>query len=137
MTAAFDLYRQLSALGVTVWRDAERLRYRAPANTLTAEHLAAMRDHKAELLALLAANDNEPETAPSRAFLHFRFVEGGGGTVVDPDGLLSAVESLHAVYGSRLDLRDLLATVQHTPNPESQPAADLVCRLLSNTRGNQ
>ena len=38
----------------------------------------------------------------------FKFKTGGGGTVIDPDCVLSAIEALEETYGDRLDWDDLL-----------------------------
>ena len=38
----------------------------------------------------------------------FKLQTGGGGTVIDPDGPVSAVQALHETYGDRLDWDDLL-----------------------------
>lgn len=39
--------------------------------------------------------------------IQFKFIGGGGGTVIDPDGALSAIEALQETYGDRLDWDDL------------------------------
>lgn len=57
MSAAEDLLHDLAAHGVTVWQDAGHIRYRAPAGVVTPETMAALKQHKSELMALLAAND--------------------------------------------------------------------------------
>lgn len=38
----------------------------------------------------------------------FRLIGGGGGTVIDPDGPVSAVQALYETYGDRMDWDDLL-----------------------------
>jgi len=50
---ARELLAELQALGVTLWVEQERLRYRAPKGVLDPDRLDAMRRHKAELLTLL------------------------------------------------------------------------------------
>lgn len=57
MSAAEDLLHDLAEHGVAVWQEAGQLRYRAPAGAMTPVTMAAMKQHKPELLALLAAND--------------------------------------------------------------------------------
>lgn len=57
MSAAEDLLHDLAEHGVTVWQEAGQLRYRAPAGAMTPATMTAMKQHKPELLALLAAND--------------------------------------------------------------------------------
>ena len=57
MSAAEDLLHDLAEHGVTLWQEAGQLRYRAPAGAMTPATMAAMKQHKPELLALLAAND--------------------------------------------------------------------------------
>ena len=52
MTATAIL-TDLSARGVLIWAEADRLKFDAPSGTLTDVDRAALREHKAELLALL------------------------------------------------------------------------------------
>nr|UYH37511.1 amino acid adenylation domain-containing protein [Myxococcaceae bacterium MCy9487] len=47
------LLRDLSAQGVELWAEGDRLRYRAPGNILTPAILADLKNHKAELLQLI------------------------------------------------------------------------------------
>lgn len=61
MSAAENLLHNLAEHGVTVWQEAGQLRYRAPAGVMTPSLLASVRQHKPELLALLAANDGDVE----------------------------------------------------------------------------
>lgn len=62
MSAAEDLLHDLVEHGVTVWQEAGQLRYRAPAGAMTPTMLTDIRQHKPELLALLAANDGPKVT---------------------------------------------------------------------------
>ena len=52
MTAA-EVVRTLAAAGVELWREGDRLRFRAPSGALTAELRAMVGDHRAELLAFV------------------------------------------------------------------------------------
>lgn len=62
----------------------------------------------------------------------FKFKTGGGGTVIDPDGVLSAIEALHETYGDRLDWHDLLeafeerAGIAEFDGNETRQAAELI-----------
>ena len=40
--------------------------------------------------------------------VQFQLVGGGGGTIIDTGGPVSAVQALHETYGDRLDWADLL-----------------------------
>lgn len=62
MSAAEDLLHDLAEYGVTVWQEAGQLCYRAPAGAMTPELLINVRQHKPELLVLLAANDHKIAT---------------------------------------------------------------------------
>ncbi|MDR3429988.1 hypothetical protein [Silvimonas sp.] len=61
-----------------------------------------LRQHKAEVIDILVHQ-------PVRAVLPYALHGGGGGQIIDPDGLLSAVTELHQRYGKRLDLEHLAA----------------------------
>ena len=43
---------------------------------------------------------------------NYRLSNGTGGTVIDNDGALSAVECLRETYGDRLDWKDLLESFE-------------------------
>ena len=59
MTAS-ELVDELKRDGVALWIDGGQLRYRAPQGALTAERLAVLRQHREDLLALLAAGAARP-----------------------------------------------------------------------------
>lgn len=59
---AAELLRDLSAQGVQLWAEGDRLRYRAPQGVLTAGRLEQLRRHKADLLTLLG--DSSSDAAP-------------------------------------------------------------------------
>ena len=48
-----DFVARLSALGVALWLEGEKLRYRAPAGVLTPEALERLKANKDEVVALL------------------------------------------------------------------------------------
>ena len=50
---AAELVRRMAAAGIELWREGDRLRFRAPSGALTAELRAAVGEHRAELLALV------------------------------------------------------------------------------------
>ncbi|ACB75253.1 non-ribosomal peptide synthetase [Opitutus terrae] len=59
------LLEELARLRVELWvEDGTRLRYRAPVGALTPEYLARLKQHKAEIIAALAAHASEPERIP-------------------------------------------------------------------------
>ena len=60
MTAR-ELLAALRAQDVTLWAEADKLRYRAPSGTLTAELREALSAHKPELLRLLAGEEHEAD----------------------------------------------------------------------------
>lgn len=64
MSAAQDLLHDLNEHGVIVWHEAGQLRYKAPAGAVTPTLLATIRQHKPDLLALLAANDSSSAVFP-------------------------------------------------------------------------
>jgi len=57
MSHAAPLLRELVIKGVRLWRDGDKLRFRAPSSVITPEVLAQMREHKGALLALLRAHE--------------------------------------------------------------------------------
>jgi hypothetical protein len=63
VTAVVELVATLQARGVMLRPDGDRLHVR-PVEALTPEELAALREHKADVLALLAA----PPSSPPRYF---------------------------------------------------------------------
>ena len=60
MSTAHDLFRALAEHGVIVWEEGGQLRYKAPCGVMTPDLLAILRAQKAELIGLLAANDDSP-----------------------------------------------------------------------------
>ena len=73
----------------------------------------------------IAANDPPPRQS---AGLHFRLLAGGGGSMIDPDGVGSAVRDLQSRYGKRLDWQDL-ARGLHQSAPDDVDALALVDAL--------
>ncbi|MFI1190981.1 amino acid adenylation domain-containing protein [Streptomyces californicus] len=57
-----ELLDEFRGAGVHLWRDGDRLRFRAPRGAMTDERLALLRRHKAELLAVVA-DGVEPDRA--------------------------------------------------------------------------
>jgi TubC N-terminal docking domain len=53
--AVAALLSEFHRRGIVLREEGDQLRYRAPAGTLTSEDIATLRQHKAELLAMLAA----------------------------------------------------------------------------------
>lgn len=62
-----------------------------------------------------------------RAVVRFKLHDGGGGQVIDPDGLQSAVADLVGRFGARLDGADLLDWladyVRHDPTASTDEAS--------------
>ena len=55
--SAAALLADLTAVGITLRVEGQALRFRAPAGTMTAARLAELREHKAEIVRLLADPD--------------------------------------------------------------------------------
>lgn len=64
MTAVTDLVGELRGVGVQLWSEEGELRFRAPAGVLTEGHRSALRRHKSEVLAQLAADDGVVTVVP-------------------------------------------------------------------------
>ncbi|MBN3728378.1 TubC N-terminal docking domain-related protein, partial [Burkholderia sp. Ac-20379] len=62
-----SLIAELDALGVLLWTEAGELRFRAPAGALTEARKAALREHKAALVAHLAQAETQPAAADPAA----------------------------------------------------------------------
>ena len=65
MGAAANLLSELAAVGVSLWVDGDRLRYRTSSGSLSPAHRERLATHKPELMALLVA----PVTLPEHAAL--------------------------------------------------------------------
>lgn len=63
MSAAHDLYRELSTLGVMIWQDGGQVRYRAPAGAVSPDLIDRLKAHKPDLLAMLAHPKVTPRSA--------------------------------------------------------------------------
>ncbi|GIH03444.1 hypothetical protein Rhe02_15110 [Rhizocola hellebori] len=101
-----QLLRELGGLRVRLHADGGRLRCVGPAGVLTPELLGRVRRRRAELLRMLSANPDEPETgelsyAQERIWLHQRLdPEGSAYNIpldVDLTGSLSAEALRHAL----------------------------------------
>lgn len=66
------------------------------------EFINDLRQHKTEVIDILVG-------LPVRAVLPYTLHGRTGGQIIDPDGLLSAVNELHERYGKRLNLEGLEA----------------------------
>ena len=64
--------------------------------------------------------------------VQFQLVGGGGGTIINTDGPVSAVQSLQETFGDRLDWDDLLeafeerAAIAEFEGNETRQAAELI-----------
>jgi len=68
------------------------------------------------------------DPAPIRAVIHFRLKTGKGGTIIDPDGMLSAIYALHLTYRDGVDwpwLRERLGD-----GLDQQEARDAITRYI-------
>ncbi len=107
MSAAEDLLHDLVEHGVTVWQEAGQIRYRAPAGAMTPTMLTDIRQHKPELLALLAANDDPKVAArvehPGPLLLTFE-LDAGRVTCIDPvsSSLAEAVADIRRQFPGRV-----------------------------------
>jgi len=119
---ASELVSDLSQQGVTLWAEAERLRFRAPEGTLTDIQRAMLADYKAEVLDLLnkRVSPNEVGTVRSFVFNGFRAKcyichSQGEAVIVDP-GCASPEEQrlvINYLETHQLKLRHLLLTHAH------------------------
>lgn len=104
MSAARDLLRQLADLGISVWREAGALRYRAPAGKVSPDLLARLKACKPDLLAILGSEAaNDPTPTIRRLVLTYE-VDHRQATCLDPisPDLETAVADLARLYGPRL-----------------------------------
>ncbi len=64
--------------------------------------------------------------------VQFQLVGGGGGTIIDTEGLVSAVQALQETFGDRMDWGDLLeafeerAAIAEFEGNETRQAAELI-----------
>ncbi|WP_248843870.1 condensation domain-containing protein, partial [Streptomyces albus] len=72
-TTAADLLDELTSLGVALWSEDGRIRFRAPQGVLTEERRAALRAHKEQLLVLLDAEDAARTVTADPAAAHEPF----------------------------------------------------------------
>ncbi|CAM2957580.1 non-ribosomal peptide synthetase [Saccharomonospora xinjiangensis] len=70
---AADLLAELEGLGVVLWEEDGKLRYRAPRGVLTEERLGRLRECKEDVLAALKTADALPEVRPGPAARHEPF----------------------------------------------------------------
>lgn len=96
-----------------------------PAELLTDDLRRHIRQHKPELLTLLAANDPHHPSG----VIQYRLLSGGGGVLIDPDGIESAIQTLRIQYGDRLDWPALISTLQSMDAFAQMEAAKLINRL--------
>lgn len=119
---ASELLSDLAQQGVSLWAEEQRLRYRAPAGTLTDVHKTMLVDYKAEVLDLLRKPNtlSEEHTLRSFVFNVFRakcYVchSQGEAVIVDP-GCASPSEQrtlLEYIETHQLSVRHLLLTHGH------------------------
>ncbi|GAB3456751.1 non-ribosomal peptide synthetase [Streptomonospora sediminis] len=67
-----DLLAELRAAGVHLWADGDRIRFRGPSGALTDDQRAVLREHRADVLALLAEQDTA-ELVPDPGSRHEPF----------------------------------------------------------------
>lgn len=71
---------------------------------------------------------NDP--APVRAVVHFRLKTGKGGTIIDPEGMLSAVHALHLTYRNRVDWPWLLEHIGTGEIEDQRKAREAIVRYI-------
>jgi hypothetical protein len=69
-----------------------------------------------------------------RTVVDYQTVDGAAGTLIDPDGSVSAVHTLRWRYGQRLDLVALLRTFQARERAADREAATLIRRILADAQ---
>lgn len=101
-----------------------------PAAQLTRDLRQHIRLHKSELLALLAANDPHPPAPVHRSgVIRYQLMTGANGTLIDPDGIKSAIDTLCQQYGERLDWLALVETLQGLGETAQAEAKKLLERM--------
>ena len=125
-----NLLQPLTSAGLTVRVvDGNRLAV-VPADRLTHELRQHIRLHKSELLVLLAANDPHPPAPVHRSgVIRYQLMTGDKGTLIDPDGIESAIWSLGHTYGDRLDWLALVETLQGMGEAAQAEAEKLLERI--------
>lgn len=71
---------------------------------------------------------NDP--APVRAVIHYRLKVGNGGTIIDPEGMLSAVHALHLTYRNRVDWPWLLERIDTGESEDQRKAREAIVRYI-------
>jgi hypothetical protein len=71
---------------------------------------------------------NDP--APVRAVIHYRLKTGNGGTIIDPEGMLSAVHALHLTHRDRVDWQWLLASIGTSDSEDHRKAREAIVRYI-------
>lgn len=74
------------------------------------------------------APSNDPP--PVRAVIHYRLKTGNGGTIIDPEGMLSAIHALHLTHGEGVDWRWLLATLGEAGSMDQRKAREAIVRYI-------
>lgn len=100
-----------------------------PAARLTDPLRQHIRAHKHELMAMLATNDTHHRSVA----IEFHFRDGGGGILIDHDGFESAVLDITERWGDRIDLPDLIATLQGMDQAAQVEATKLIEKLQGST----
>jgi hypothetical protein len=71
---------------------------------------------------------NDP--APVRAVIHYRLKTGKGGTIIDPDGMLSAVHALHLTHHNRVDWPWLLEHIGTGESDDQRKAREAIVHYI-------
>ncbi len=98
---------------------------------VVAYEVASSKDAVAFKKVMVLENATDAPDAACRAVVPYCLTDGKGGTLIDPDGVVSAVNELHWRFGTRVDWPALLATF-HTREAEADlEAASLIRRLMA------
>lgn len=118
LTTTDDVLHQLHDAGLTVRAHAGKLLI-SPKSRITPELRELVRQHLPALL--VAANDTD-----HTAILHFKLIPSGGGTLIDHDGELSALQALASTYTAfRVDWLDLLDQLHGPARAEAERLAQI------------
>lgn len=102
-----------------------RLKDEAPPQ---ADHHGGLAVATVATVTVTKAPANDP--APVRAVIHYRLKTGNGGTIIDPEGMLSAVHALHLTYRNRVDWPWLLERIGTGESEDQRKAREAIVRYI-------
>lgn len=99
--------------------------------------------HPPRVVAVTQRRADAPAASPGaaahpHAVVEYRLTDSKGGTLIDPDGVVSAVNELHWRFGDRVDWQALLAMFKAREHQADREAVALIRRIMADasaTRG--